>query len=356
MTRVGANLGLVAGFALSMLVGACDDASATDGRCASAQVDPQPLPRWVALPGQRDLQVFVYGGQTPVAGRMVEGATGPRFRPAFPFSAGVRYRIEGERCEASFEVAPAAGPAPSVVAVYPAGPDIPDNILRLYVYFSEPMVEGDFLEHIRLEHVETGEDLTGVFFDNIYELWSPDRKRITLLVDPGRVKTGLRANRTMGRAFEAGQTYRLHVLGAWTSLSGHSLDAEFVKTYRAVPEDRTRVDPQRWHLDQPEPGTVDPLVVDFTEAVDHVSVGRFLQVVSPTGGPLQGTWTVGADEHSASWTPTRPWSGPLEEHQLVVNGRFEDIAGNNINAAMDHRSGELPPGDEGRAYVRSLGE
>jgi len=359
MARRVTTVGLAAGIALGTIAGACDltgfGVGTTDGVCGSAVVDPQPAPRWVALPGQGELAVFVEGASTPIAGRMVEGPGGPAFRPAFPFSAGVRYRVEGEHCEASFAVAPSEAAAPSVVSVYPTSPEIPENVLRFYVYFSEPMAEGDVLEHIRLEHVETGEDLTGVFFDNIYELWSPDRKRITLLVDPGRVKTGLAANLAMGRAFEAGQTYRLHILGTWTSLSGRSLEAQFVKTYRAVTEDRTRVDPQRWCPTLPAVGTVEPLVVDFAEAVDHICVGRFLQVISPSDEPLAGAWTLDAHDHTASWTPTRPWSAPLEAHRLRINGRFEDIAGNNVSAAMDHRTGELSPGDEGRTYVRSLG-
>lgn len=336
-------------------IGACEDPAPPQSRgCAAAQVDPRSEPRWVALAETPDLEVFVEGARAPVAGRMAEGPTGPAFYPVFPFTPGLAYRVRGGGCDARFVVPPNVSSTPEVVGIYPTSSAIPENILRFYLYFSEPMAEGDFLQHVRLEHVEQGVDLTGVFFDNIYELWSPDRKRITLLVDPGRVKTGLQAHRALGRAFEAGQTYRLSVLGTWTSLAGHTLRVDTTKTYRAVSEDRVRVDPDHWCLTLPPAGTTLPLKVDFAEAVDHVSVGRFLQVTSAQGEVLPGTWRLDEGETLASWTPEKAWSGPVDAHQLRINGRFEDVAGNNINASMDHRQGTLPPGDEGRTIIRSL--
>ncbi|MEM9493121.1 MAG: hypothetical protein AAGC55_28485, partial [Myxococcota bacterium] len=227
-----------------------------------------------------------------------------------------------------------------------------ENILRFYVYFSQPMAEGDFLKHIRLEHVASGTDLTGVFFDNIYELWSADRKRITLLVDPGRVKLGLQANIAQGRAFRAGEEYRLHVRASWKTIDGRALNESFTKTFRAGGEDRVRVDPRTWTLSLPRPGTREALVVDFGEPVDHVSVGHFLRVVSARDEALPGTWQLMPDERRARWTPAQAWTAVVEEHRLVVDRRFEDIAGNNVDAALDHRVGELDSRVDKRAIIR----
>lgn len=355
MARSMNTVGLVVALLAALFVSACDENDRI-GACEPALRDLRSEPRWVAIPGQHDLAVFVEGASTPVAGQMVAGPQGPAFHPAFPFASGVRYRVQGESCEATFELRPKYASAPQVTEIYPRDQTIPENILRFYVYFSEPMGEGGFLDHVRLEHVESGQDITGAFFDNIYELWSPDRKRITVLVDPGRVKTGLRANRAMGRAFEAGQTYRLHILDTWTSIHGRPLSAGFTKTYRAETEDRRRVDPDRWCLALPESGTHDPLEVQFGEAVDHVSVGRFLTVVSARGVVLPGAWGLGSTDTSARWTPEDAWSDAVTEHRLSINGRFEDIAGNNINAAMDHRVGALSPGDEGRTISRAFSD
>lgn len=235
---------------------------------------------------------------------------------------------------------------PSVVAVYPSADRIPENVLRFYVSFSAPMREGDFLDHVRLERVDTKEDLTGVFFDNIHELWSSDRRRITLLVDPGRVKTGLRANLEMGRAFEAGGTYRLRVLETWTSTRGEPLLSEYSHTFQAIAEDSAPVAPDRWCLIPPAAGSPEPLQVDFGEPVDHVSVHRLLRILDPEDTPLSGTWTLGPAERTAAWTPDAPWGAPIGAHTLLISGRFEDVAGNNLNAAFEHRPQAVPEGRE----------
>ncbi|MEL6181361.1 MAG: hypothetical protein AAFS10_20555, partial [Myxococcota bacterium] len=220
------------------------------------RLDPASPPRWVGLPGEHRLEVRVSGARKAIAGHMVKHSTGLMvFKPRFPFASGIQYEVRGDSCKVAFEPPAHRAPNPSVVSVYPRVTELPENVLRFYVYFSEPMADGDFLEHIRLEHVETGQILTDVFFDNIYELWSRDRKRITLLVDPGRVKTGLEANQRLGRAFPAGQTYRLHVLTTWKSLRGMPLDAPFIQTYRTIHEDRQPVDVQAWRVTFPDEGS-----------------------------------------------------------------------------------------------------
>lgn len=326
-----------------------------DAGCGAIELDRASPPRWVALPGAGPLTVHVEGARAAVAGRMAATGDGRRvFRPTFGLTPGVRYSARGEGCTATFEVPTPAATAPEVVAIYPRTVELPENVLRFYIYFSEPMSDGGFLEHVRLEHVESGEDLTGVFFDNIHELWSSDRRRITLLVDPGRVKTGLAANRRLGRAFAAGQTYRLHVRPSWRSLRGAPLRAGFSARWRAVSEDRQPVDVSAWRATSSARGPRAALHVDFGEAVDHVSVHRLLQVLGPDGRPVDGIWRIDGGDRTAHWTPVGHWRGAIHEHALHVAGRFEDIAGNNLGAAFDHRVGEVSPGSEDRPVTRPL--
>ncbi|MEM6956238.1 MAG: hypothetical protein AAF645_11135, partial [Myxococcota bacterium] len=259
---------------------------------------------------------------------------------------GVRYRFRGNRCEGMFALPDAPHRAPEVVAVYPRADPLPENILRFYIQFSEPMFDGDFLRHLRLENVTTGEDLTGVFFDNQHELWSHDRRRITLLVDPGRVKTGLAANRERGRAFRAGDRYRLRVLRSWMSLRRQALAHEHVFEFTAAPEDREAVNPSRWQLALPRVGSRDPLRVRFDEPMDHVAVMRMLSLRTANGEPLGGRWQLDQGGERATWTPCANWPETLQGIVLRVEGRFEDVAGNNINAALDHAVRGAPDSED----------
>ncbi|MEM9696282.1 MAG: hypothetical protein AAGA56_27300, partial [Myxococcota bacterium] len=203
---------------------------------------------WLAVTGQSAFSLRVEGAQHDVAGTMVTRGSRPVFVPAFPLTPGLTYVVRGAGgCEKRLTVASADEPAvPRVTAIYPRGDSLPENLLRFYVYFSEPMAEGRFLDHLRLEELPSGRDLTGVFFDNVHELWSADRRRITLLVDPGRVKTGLHAHEMRGRAFHEGTAYRLTVLSSWRSLEGEALGAAVNKEFVALREDRAAVDPSTW--------------------------------------------------------------------------------------------------------------
>lgn len=303
------------------------------------------------MEGARSLELRVTGAEVPVAGAVTEGDHRALFWPAFPLASGLRYVVRSESgCEGSVVVAP-SGPSAArarVEEIYPTADVLPENILRFYVYFSQPMAEGDFLRYVKLTHVESGQDLSGVFFDNVYELWSRDRKRITLLVDPGRVKTGLEAHAQRGRAFATGQSYALTILPGWPSLDGRSLRRGRTKVFRVASEDLRPVDPQAWRLDGPVRGARSPLRVRFPKPMDHVSVARFLAVITPDGLQLAGRWQIEREEREALWTPMRPWRGSVREHMLVVAGRFEDVAGNNVNAAFEHPVGARPSGGENR--------
>ena len=146
--------------------------------------------------------VYVAGEDLPsMAGRYENTKEGVRFTPRFPFEGGLTYEAKvspkvspGESCEIGFRVPISSRVAPRVETILPLADELPENILRFYIRFSEPMAEGESLKHVRLWDDTSGEELTGVFFDHVHELWSADRRQITLLVDPGRVKTGLVAN------------------------------------------------------------------------------------------------------------------------------------------------------------------
>jgi|GEM_PF-4488641 len=99
-----------------------------------------------------------------------------------------------------------------VEEVYPSADELPENLLRFFIYFSAPMGSGGIHESFELLDGE-GRPVPGVFLDSRYELWSPDRRRLTLLLDPGRVKTGLKAHNRLGRALIVGEEYRLRVVG-----------------------------------------------------------------------------------------------------------------------------------------------
>jgi hypothetical protein len=273
------------------------------------------------------------------------------FSPRFPPSSGVLLWVrvrQGRDSDSTvhwwrFELpARAADSAPPrLLAVHPATDTLPENLLRWYLEFSQPMRPGQALGHVRLLNDRGEEDRTA-FLDTSEELWDPDGRRLTLLFDPGRVKRGIRTNLEQGRPLEAGRTYRLVIDAGWEDMSGQPLAAPFEKRVVATPADHIGPDPAAWALLLPIVGTTDPLVVSFGEALDHALAARLIIVLDERGHSVGGRVALRAGDREWTFTPDHPWTGG--KHQLQVSRELEDVAGNRPGRAFDHEAGATPAG------------
>jgi len=234
---------------------------------------------------------------------------------------------------------PAAGsthacetPDTIVSDVYPTSTNLPENLLRFYIYFSSPMGQDDILSSITLLDGD-GAELDGVFLSNRFNLWSPDRKRLTLLLDPGRVKTGLVANQAMGRALVAGQTYQLRIADTALDAKNCQLSASHFVSFETKVADVSSPEPENWGLTIPQSGTRAPLTVTLDGAIDHLSLAYRLRILKPDGTNVHGRIALDSFETVWRFTPREPWDQKI--YQLSVDPLLEDLAGNRIDAVFD---------------------
>ncbi|MEM1428977.1 MAG: hypothetical protein AAGG09_05935 [Pseudomonadota bacterium] len=222
--------------------------------------------------------------------------------------------------------------APEPVEVFPKAEHLPSNLLRAYVYFPRPMGQGDIMEHIALLDAD-GEEVAGAFLKNRYDLWSPDRTRLTLLFDPGRVKTGLAAHDALGRALEAGRDYAILVRGSARDAKGCALGPDMTQAFRAGPADTQTPDPGAWGLHLPHSGTTEPLTLELGSPHDHLSLVYRVRVLDRAGQPVAGRIELSEGESVWIFTPAQPW--PHEVHRISVDPRLEDLAGNRPGVLFD---------------------
>lgn len=227
----------------------------------------------------------------------------------------------------------------SQIDIYPSAYELPSNLLRIYLYFPDPVRVSDILEYITLKDSE-GRTLDRVFLSNRYDLWSPDRRRLTLLLDPGRVKTGLRAHDTLGRALVPGAKYSLVVDKAWTRGADCEQASDTVFEFLAIVPDYNPPEPNEWTITAPKAGTLDPLTIDLGSPHDHVSLAYRLRIRDAEGSVVSGSITLGPDERVWHFTPTKPW--PNSVHHVVIDKRFEDLAGNRPDGLFDKPSEDAP--------------
>lgn len=313
-------------------------------------------PRLLAVYVERDAaDTLGTRGASPtpaVLGRYVPSDDRLRFEPRFAFAEGVRYRVEVDTAAlATEELLPAARqPRPvaityrfaipavaqprmtRVTGVFPSSATLPSNVLRWYVETSAPMEPGNALQHVRLMD-ESGREISGAFLPLDQELWDPERRRLTLLFDPGRVKRGIRTNLESGAPLVAGRRYRLVIDAGWTDGVGAPLASGYEFAFDVAGADRRSPDPDRWRLTTPPAGTHGALQVAFGESLDHALAARLLMVVDSAGGTVPGSVDLRSSDSVWVFTPQREWVAGA--YVLRVGGALEDVAGNNIVRVFD---------------------
>jgi len=242
------------------------------------------------------------------------------FVPRFPFVAGCRYAVmlDGDVVAVVERPGARTRSAVHVAAVYPTGGSVPRNLLRLYLCFSGRMSDGSS-DGVRLEGAPDA------FLPVTEELWDPTRTRLTMFLDPARIKRGLVAHEALGYPLQEGTSVRL-VVDGMRDADGATVE-QWATVLRVGPDLRHRLDAARWQLTVPRAGSRDPLTVAFGRPLDH---GLLARTIMP---PLPGRSQVGDAERSWSFVPDVPW--PPGDQVLVVETLLEDVAGNSLRRAFD---------------------
>ncbi|MCE9526527.1 MAG: Ig-like domain-containing protein [Planctomycetales bacterium] len=210
-----------------------------------------------------------------------------RFTPRFSLLAGNRYRavlqpevLEGKKADSKNAVtldiviaAPKRTEATVVTQIYPSSNKLPENQLRFYLHFSQPMSKGEAYTHLKLRRKD-GQAVELPFLELGEELWDASGKRLTLLIDPGRIKRGLKPREDVGPVLEAGQTYTLVVDASWKDAVREPLKTGFSKKFVVDKPVEVGIDTAAWKLEPPTANTKQPLVVKFPRPLDHALLQR----------------------------------------------------------------------------------
>jgi hypothetical protein len=299
-------------------------------------------------------------GLQPAAGEFFFSMQGEVcFRPRHPFLAGTAYSLlrlseSAEPVELGSLAAPENldGPTTRVLAIQPAVTVVPANLLRLYVHFSAPMSEGQGAHCLRLLDADSGDVIEGALLMEPPELWDRGHRRLTVLVEPGRVKRGLRPNREAGRPLNPGRTVAFEVQHTFRDAHGLPLAAGARQTSRVGAPVYRRVDPGRWEWRSPMAGTRDPLTVRFDRPLDSALLESSLVLLSASGAPVEGRAIPASDSCSWRFEPAATWETGAH-CALVIDPRLEDLAGNNLYRVFDRdleRSSDNP-GERRRAVI-----
>jgi len=166
------------------------------------------------------------GGLPPMAGRLVRDADGWCFVPRFAFLDGTAYTVtvDGASAVVLVRARPVRPASTEVTGIRPTAAQVPFNLLRLYVWFSGPMSEGCAARQLRLTR-DDGSLIAGALLPAEQELWDAAHRRLTVLLDPARIKRGLAGHQEAGYPLRAGEPFRLVVGSGFRDARGLPLRA-----------------------------------------------------------------------------------------------------------------------------------
>ncbi len=264
------------------------------------------------------------------------------FTPYFPFERGMTYVVRLENPDAdsgysyqSFQVGTKQTfDTANVIGIYPLAKELPENLLRFYIYFNTPMKKGEALTHIQLVDA-AGKIETKAFMEFKQELWSADGKRLTILFDPGRIKRGVSTNMELGPAILEGHNYQLTVSGDWQDVHGQDLAIDFAKEFEVVKAYREQIPVKDLEIVEPKENSFDSLTISFKRIMDHALIQSMIRIAYEDNNLVAGHWEISQDETKAIFFPEESWK--KGRYRLIMNGRLEDVSGNNLNNLLDQK-------------------
>ena len=192
-----------------------------------------------------------------------------------------------------------------VTSIYPTSDVLPENLLRLYVHFSNPMRRGQVRESIKLIG-ENGEKVINPFLNLAIELWDRDERRLTLLFDPGRIKRGVGPNVQVGAPLQRGKRYTLLIRKGMKDYRGTTLCRAFTKSFTVRAPIRSALLPEKWITRLPKAKSQEPLILEFSRTMDWPMLFRSIRVLNAGGQAVKGNIMVLENETRWELIPSSP--------------------------------------------------
>jgi len=256
------------------------------------------------------------------------------FKPLIPFTRGLHYDISIHKQPiGSFKVPNAnVADAPALQDIFPTQDTLPENLLKIYLRFSQSMREGQSDKYVTMLK-NNSDTVHGAFLNLQPELWNEDRTLLTLWLDPGRIKRDLQPNKLLGAPLQKNGRYQIVISRKWKDEQGLNLIKNYSKRFVTTVRDGLSPNPKNWKLRMPQSNTLQSLRINFGETLDYSLLLETLKISTEKGENIAGKWIIGAEEQSCEFAPSTNWKSGI--YKLKIETRLEDLAGNNLNRPFD---------------------
>ncbi|MHA7057378.1 Ig-like domain-containing protein [Aquimarina sp. M1] len=294
--------------------------------------------------GSTTASIKVYRGEiskddlhhsTPIIGKTVITEKEVRFIPLIPFGWDEKYTVIYNKTIVYFSL-----PIPknyeflTVSKIYPSVTWLPANLLKWHIKFSKPVSTIQVYNYIQLVGA-TGDTLTRAILPLENVLVSEDGTVLTIWMEPGRQKRGLKPNQQLGEIFKNGESYHLLISREIKDNKGVPMKAGFNHNFKITTADRVKPNIDEWKINLPKINSLSNLTIKSTEPLDYGSCIDNVTVIDNQQLEVKGSWKLLDNETVLSFTPLEPWK--KDNYQILFGPTIEDLAGNNFNRLFDNK-------------------
>jgi hypothetical protein len=275
-----------------------------------------------------------------------------RFVPTFPLENDVKYRamfdprplgsqVTDEPLALEFLIPSVAmaSPPTEVIHIFPSSDLLPENLLRFYLCFSSSMQRGRALEQISVLD-STGQPVADALYRPPVELWDRSMRRLTVLLDPGRLKRWVGPNLELGPPLRAGEKYTLQIGAGMEDLSGRPLREPFRKHFHVGDAVREPIAVEDWKVLPAVSNNREALALIFPRPLDWALAVQMITIGRADGAIVNGRVALDQGERRWSFVPDSPWTAGA--YHVRVGPGLEDVCGNSITGAFDRPLRKAP--------------
>ncbi len=284
-----------------------------------------------------------------VLGKTITNTSDLQFVPIVPFTINQEYTLVYADFIEYFSLSiPDSYSYTTVTSVYPSAKELPANLLKWYIKFSNPISETLIYDHIKFIN-EQGDTLPRAALALKTPLVSDDGTLLTVWVEPGRQKRDLIPNQQLGAVFQKGKSYTLLIQKKLKDKTGITMRSDFRHQFHIISADRKQPEINMWTIDPPTANSTYDLVIHCNESLDYGSALHSLMVLDKNDNEIDGRWQLKNHETILSFTPLTSWSSGT--YKILCNPSLEDLAGNNLERLFDREVKNLPSNSIPKQYA-----
>ncbi|OSZ77997.1 hypothetical protein CAP35_06930 [Chitinophagaceae bacterium IBVUCB1] len=216
----------------------------------------------------------------------------------------------------------------TVVTTYPLSDTIPYNTLFFHVRFSESMLDDKYAyKHVKV-YDENGVERERPWRQKSF--WLDSNKLLVLMIHPGRVKTGIHYESPL---FDSGKHYTIKIEQEIKDKNVQKLRAEYTRQYFVNGEDRICPKVEMVHKVLPHAQTKEPIILSFSESMDHASVTEGTMIYDGAGKPMPCIVRATANDSDYQVIPIQNWR--KGRYTFVLKSSVYDVAANRIRRPFE---------------------